>query len=145
MLTSGIADADKIYAAAVQFEKEVLPNAMKEIMEPVENFFYNLGNEVISRCQGLANEGSENEAVQELLNQLENTKQMIKQFDDPEIAEEMAYWLHRLSVIGDKYNAAEGIVFNYRGKTMKLTGSFAALNRAINLRLKVQRKQKNQA
>ena len=57
----------------------------------------------------------------------------------------MAYWLHRLAVIGDKYNAAEGVVFNYKGKTMKLTGSFAALNRAINLRIKVQRKQKNQA
>ena len=118
---------------------------MKEIMEPVENFFYNLGNEVISRCRGLANEGSESQAVQELLQQLENTKEMIRQAGDPELTEEMAYWLHRLATIGDKYNAAEGVVFNYRGKTMKLTGSFAALNRAINLRIKLQRKQKNQA
>lgn len=145
ILTSGIEGADRIFATAQQFEKEVLPQAMKEIMEPVENFFYNLGNEVISRCRGLANEGSENQAVQELLQQLENTKEMIRQAGDPELTEEMTYWLHRLATIGDKYNAAEGVVFNYRGKTMKLTGSFAALNRAINLRIKLQRKQKNQA
>ena len=144
ILTSGIEGADRIFATAQQFEKEILPQTMKEIMEPVENFFYNLGNEVISRCRGLANEGNENETVQELLQTLENTKEMIRQAADPELAEEMAYWLHRLATIGDKYNAAEGVVFNYRGKTMKLTGSFAALNRAINLRIKLQRKQKNQ-
>lgn len=145
ILNSGIPGADRIVAAAQQFEKEILPEAMKEIMEPVENFFYNLGNEVISRCQGLENEGNEAAAIEGLVQQLENTKEMIRQFDDPELTEEMAYWLHRLAVIGGKYNAAEGVVFNYKGKTMKLTGSFAALNRAINLRLKVQRKQKNQA
>ena len=145
ILNSGIPGADKIVAAAQQFEKEVLPEALKEIMEPVENFFYNLGNEVISRCKGLANEGNEGTTIEDLVQQLENTKEMIRQIDDPELTEEMAYWLHRLAVIGNKYNAAEGIVFNYKGKTMKLTGSFAALNRAINLRIKVQRKQKNQA
>ena len=144
MLTSGLEGADQIYAAAVQFEKEVLPEAMKEIMEPVENFFYNLGNEVISRCQGLANEGNEDETVQVLVKQLENTKELIRQSADPELAKEMTYWLYRLSTLDNKYNSTEGIVFNYRGKTMKLTGSFAALNRAINLRIKLQRKQKNQ-
>lgn len=145
MLTSGLEGADQIYAAAVQFEKEVLPEAMKEIMEPVENFFYSLGNEVISRCQGLANEGNEDETVQVLVKQLENTKELIRQSADPELAKEMTYWLYRLSTLDNKYNPTEGIVFNYRGRTMKLTGSFAALNRAINLRIKLQRKQKNQA
>jgi hypothetical protein len=42
MLTSGLNGAEHIYDAAVQFEKEVLPEAMKEIMEPIENFFYRL-------------------------------------------------------------------------------------------------------
>ena len=145
MLSSGIEGADRIYASAMQFEKEVLPSAMKEIMEPVENFFYRLGNEVINSCQGLANEGHEDETIQTLVSQLENTKEMIKQSDDPELMKEMTYWLYRLATLGNKYNAAEGVVFNWRGKTMKLTGSFAALNRAINLKMKLERKQRNQA
>ena len=144
ILTSGIPGAANIASSVSQFEKEILPGIMKEIMEPVENFFYNLGNEVIGRCQGLANEGNENETVQVLVQQLENTKEMIRQSGDFDLEKEMAYWLHRLADIGGRYNAAEGIVFNYKGKTMKLTGSFAALNRAINLKLKLQRKQKNQ-
>lgn len=145
MLTSGLEGAEHIYDAAVQFEKEVLPEAMKEIMEPIENFFYRLGNKVITSCKGLANEGSEDKAVQILVKQLENTQEMIRQSNDPELMKEMTYWLYRLSMLDNKYNAAEGVVFNWRGKTMKLTGSFAALNRAINLRIKLQRKQKNQA
>ena len=145
MLTSGLEGADQIYTAAVQFEKEILPEAMKEIMEPVENFFYRLGNKVIDSCQGLANEGNEDETVQVLVKQLENTQEMIRQSNDPELMKEMTYWLYRLSTLDNKYNATEGVVFNWRGKTMKLTGSFAALNRAINLRIKLQRKQKNQA
>lgn len=145
MLTSGVDGAAQVYEAAVKFEKEVLDSAMKEIMEPVENFFYRLGNEVISRCQGLANEGNEDETVQVLVRQLENTQEMIRQSNDPELTQEMAYWLNRLATLENKYNSTEGVVFSYRGKTMKLTGSFAALNRAINLRIKLQRKQKNQA
>lgn len=137
MLNSGVEGADQISAAADQFEKQVLPEAMKEIMEPVENFFYRLGNEVISRCQGLANEGSEEETIQALVNQLESTKELIKQSNNPELANKMSYCLYRLSTLGNKYNAAEGVVFNYRGKTLKLTGSFAALNKAINLRMKL--------
>ena len=144
MLTSGVDGADQIYEMAVAFEKQVLPNAMKEIMEPVENFFYRLGNEVIRRCQGLANEGSEEQTVQTLIARLKATQDLIKQSGDPELTTEMAYWLNRLVTLENQYNPAEGVVFNWHGKTMKLTGSFAALNRAINLKMKLQKKQKNQ-
>jgi hypothetical protein len=37
----------------------------------------------------------------------------------------------------------EGVVFSWRGRTFKLTGTFAALNRAINLRIDYGRKYKN--
>jgi len=46
-----------------------------------------------------------------------------------------------LKYLGDKINATEGIVFNHGKYTLKLTGSFAPLNRAINTRLKKQKKQ----
>jgi hypothetical protein len=37
----------------------------------------------------------------------------------------------------DSINHAEGIVFNYKGRTMKMTGSFAGLNQIIGLRFQM--------
>ena len=42
--------------------------------------------------------------------------------------------LHRLQYLGNKYNSAEGIVFKYKGKLMKLTGSFACINQILGTR-----------
>ena len=35
---------------------------------------------------------------------------------------------------GDKYNDAEGIVFTWKGRRMKLTGSFSPINQALGVR-----------
>ena len=142
ILTSGVENAEQVFNAAYEFEKNELPEVMKKIMEPVENFVYRLGNEVISRCQGLANQGNEEKTIANLVAQLEATKEEVRQSGDLELQKEMAYWLNRLSQIDFKYNATEGIVFTYKGRMMKLTGSFASLNRAIHIMW--HRKKKNQ-
>ena len=41
----------------------------------------------------------------------------------------------QVRLVYDPLVLMEGVVFNYRGHTFKLTGTFAALNRAINLRI----------
>lgn len=133
ILTSGLENAEQIYNTAYDFEKNDLTQVMKKIMEPIENFTYRLGNEVISRCQGLANEGNEEKTVANLVSQLEATKEAVRQSGDLELQKQLTYWLNRLSEVDYKYNATEGIVFTYKGRMMKLTGSFAALNRAIHV------------
>jgi hypothetical protein len=42
--------------------------------------------------------------------------------------------MRRLQKLGDKYNAAEGVVIVYKGRLMKLTGSFAPINQALGAR-----------
>ena len=58
--------------------------------------------------------------------------------------EEKAYWNGKQDRLvydpvptEDSINAVEGIVFSYKGKVMKMTGSFAPLNRILNLRFNV--------
>ena len=42
--------------------------------------------------------------------------------------------MNRLKALGDKYNDAEGIVFMWKGRRMKLTGSFSPINQALGVR-----------
>lgn len=144
--TSGVENAKEIYAAAYEFEKTKLPEVFSDLMSPLENFVYELGNAAIEACQGLANAGYEDKTIASLAEQLEIAKETVANSNDLEVGETLAWCLKKLEYLGNKLNAAEGIVFNYKGHTLKLTGSFAALNRAINTRITLQRKQrKNQA
>ena len=45
----------------------------------------------------------------------------------------------RLHALGNKYNAAEGIVVMYKGRRMKFTGSFAAINGALGTRFMLEK------
>lgn len=146
VLTSGVENAKEIYAAAYEFEKTKLPQVFSDLMSPLENFVYELGNAAIDACEGLANAGYEDQIIASLLDQLEAAKETVANSNDLAVGETLAWCLKKLEYLGNKINATEGIVFNYKGHTLKLTGSFAALNRAINTRMTLQRKQrKNQA
>lgn len=150
MKESGVANWEEIYNATRIFEggfKKGSPwkNAMEEIMEPVENFFYSLGNEVLKGVQDYSNVGKVAEVMDAYARQLQATQEMLQATGDLEYQQDMAKYLRKLAALGNKYNPMEGVVFSYKGKTLKLTGSFAALNRAINIRLQLAKKYKNQA
>jgi len=135
--TSGVENAEELAILFLSFDDQIT-EVFKEFMRPLQNFFYRLGNEVIKGVQGYSNEGRENEVVQSLVSQLETAKELVATYGTLEQQNEFAYWLERFSEMDNEYNAMEGVVFNYKGKTLKLTGSFASLNRAINLRFKFQ-------
>ena len=46
--------------------------------------------------------------------------------------------MRRLQKLNDKFNVAEGIVIMYKGRRMKFTGSFAALNQALGTRFELE-------
>ena len=150
MRKSGVENWEEIFNTAKAFEggfKKGSPwkAAMDDIMEPVEVFFYSLGNEVLKGVQDYSNVGRDAEVMQSYAQQLQATQEMLQASGDLEYQQDMTRCLHKLAQLGNEYNAMEGVVFSYGGKTLKLTGSFAALNRAINIRIQLAKKQKNQA
>lgn len=149
MRDSGVENWQEILMTAKEFEGDQTKNsplrkALAEIMWPVDLFFYRLGNEVLSGVEGYANEGRETEVIDSYAEQLRQSQELVASLGDPLFQEEMASNLKKLSDLGHKYNALEGIVFSYRGHTLKLTGSFAALNQAINIKMRIGKKNKNQ-
>ena len=100
-------------------------------MEPLDNFFIELGNSIIELCDGILNQDSKAEIVKKLKTDLEDAVSEIELNGDDDANQKMTKQLQRLE--GMELNASEGIVFRYKGKLMKCTGSFAALNAAIGM------------
>lgn len=112
-------------------DKKEYKKWVASVMEPLDNFFIELGNSIIELCDGILNQDSKAEIVKKLKTDLEDVVSEIELNGDDDANQKMARQLQRLE--GMSLNASEGIVFRYKGKLMKCTGSFAALNAAIGM------------
>ena len=112
-------------------DKKEYKKWIASVMEPLDNFFIELGNSIIELCDGILNQDSKAEIVKKLKTDLEDVVSEIELNGDDDANQKMARQLQRLE--GMELNASEGIVFRYKGKLMKCTGSFAALNAALGM------------
>ena len=112
-------------------DKKEYKKWIASVMEPLDNFFIELGNSIIELCDGILNQDSKAEIVKKLKNDLEDVVSEIELNGDDDANQKMTKQLTRLEGIG--LNATEGIVFRYKGKLMKCTGSFAALNQLLGM------------
>ena len=108
-----------------------------DCMRPLDTFFSKFGNSIIALCDGMVNAGAEAAVIKELRNDLEETVTAIKASGSAELNDKLTVQLNRLAELGDQLNASEGIVFKFGDKLMKATGSFAALNQALNLKYQI--------
>ena len=109
-------------------------------MEPLDNLFLAIGNELIDLLDGFTNKDRHDKVIASLKNDLEETITLVKQSGSTQDQEKVEKNLNRLQALNNKYNSAEGIVFTYKGRLMKLTGSFAAINQILGTRFDVEKK-----
>jgi hypothetical protein len=118
-----------------RLDKRGYKKIVDDITEPLDRIFLKIGNSVIKLCSGLINKNTDS-ATKQLIAMLNQTVKDVKNDPDPEIQQKLLNQLDRLGRLGGEssINAAEGIVFRYRGRLMKLTGSFAPLNQILGLK-----------
>lgn len=104
---------------------------VESVMEPLDTFFLNLGNSIISLCDGIINQGHESDIITTLRNDLDDITKEIERSGSDQIKDKLTKQLVRLERLGNNINPTEGIVFKYKDKLMKLTGSFAPLNQIL--------------
>lgn len=107
---------------------------IQEVMKPLDTLFLKIGNSFINLLDGFVNDESKNDTIEDLQNELQNTVDLIKKNGSTEVQNKVEYQLQRLQRLGNNFNHAEGIVFVYKGRRMKLTGSFAAINAILGSR-----------
>lgn len=126
----------KIYPNAEQYEivKGTGSDYIGKVMQPLDMLFLAIGNELIDLLTGFTNDGAKDKVITSLKQDIESTVDMVKKSGSVEAQVKLNKSLIRLQELGDKYNAAEGIVFMYKGRRMKLTGSFAPINQCLGIR-----------
>jgi len=106
----------------------------KENILPFENLFLQLGADVLKNVSNFIAANPEKEK-QRLHSQIRTEAEKIKQNGDLTQISKVEKELNRLQGIGgiESIIPTEGLVFKYKGKTYKLTGTFAAINQLMGI------------
>ena len=128
------ADLKKIYAdnyKDVVSDKFARP-FVKQVMEPIDDLFLEIGNQFIKLCNGFTNDDAYASVVDTLTKDIEDVCNNIEKNGSDEVKQQLDFQLTRLRKLGDNaINHAEGVVFTYKGRLMKATGSFSAINKIL--------------
>ena len=115
-----------------KLDKQIKKDLCAKIMDPIDNLFLSIGNELIDMLDGFINSSSKNKIITILKQELESTVDVVEKSNSDKAKDKLQTAMRRLQKLNDKFNVAEGVVIMYNGRRMKFTGSFSALNAAIN-------------
>ena len=124
------------YAVLKDFIDNDMKPVFKRILAPLDALFMAIGNEIIKSIPGLMNAGHEREVVSRLKREIKELTTAVKNTDDEKSKLKIEQSLGRLAKVNNELNATEGIVFDFKGHKLKLTGSFAPLNQLMGVRFK---------
>ena len=124
----------KEQAAAVKAFDKNKGKLYKQNMRPFEDLFLELGSIILKNASNFV-AASPDAEMQRLHKQIRTESEKIKKGGDEKQIEKVMAELERLERIGgiESIMPTEGIVFVYKGKTMKLTGTFAAINQLMGI------------
>lgn len=120
--------------AVKKFDKEDVSKKYKENIRPFEDLFLELGSIILKNASNFVAANPDAE-MQRLHKQLRDEAENIKKSGDISKIQKVEAELARLERIGgvESIMPTEGIVFVYKGKTFKLTGTFAAINQLMGI------------
>lgn len=106
----------------------------KEFIQPLEVLILELGNEILKNVSGFLNTDNDQEIIK-LKNDISKTIDIIKNSNNIDDISMLTKNLEKLNKIGglDSIIPSEGVVFKYRGKLYKITGSFAPVNKILGI------------
>jgi hypothetical protein len=124
----------KLLEWAQKHEKDNHQKISKDNLMKFENIFLGLGAEVLEFTSSALTVNPD-KAIRDMKQRLDQTAKDVRKSGDPKKIAKLKLELERLNSIGgpSKIVPIEGIVFQYKGKTMKLTGSFASLNQILGI------------
>jgi hypothetical protein len=119
---------------AEKIEKQDQQKITKDNLLKFETIFLGVGAEVLSFMTSVLTVNPE-AAKQQMVGRLQTAVDSIKATGDAKNLEKLNVELARIEALGgfDKIVPNEGIVFNYKGNTFKLTGAFAPLNQILGI------------
>ena len=106
-----------------KLDKQIKKDLCAKIMDPIDNLFLSIGNELIDMLDGFINSSSKNKIITILKQELESTVDVVEKSNSDKAKDKLQTAMRRLQKLNDKFNVAEGVVIMYKGRRMKFTGS----------------------
>ena len=126
-------DNEKFLQWALGFDKSGKQAQFRSNIAPFERLFLQLGAEILQNASGLLS-ASPDEGAQQLRKELEKSSKSMANSDNIDQLAKFKSQLEKLNSIGvDKIVPTEGVVFVYRDKVYKLTGTFSPLNQLLGM------------
>ena len=121
-------------ALVKKFDKEDVAKKYKENIRPFEDLFLELGSVILKNASDFLAANPSDEA-QRLRAQIQTAGSNIKKTGGADQVRKVEAELARLDRIGgiESIFPTEGLVFKYKGKIYKLTGTFAAINQLLGI------------
>jgi hypothetical protein len=125
---------EKIRTWAEKIDKQDQGKISKENLMKFEKIFLGVGSDVLSFMSSVLTVNPD-KAKRAMIGRLEQTIKDVETKGTEKQVEKLRLELKRLQDIGgfDKIVPNEGIVFEYNGYTMKLTGAFASANQILGI------------
>ena len=120
-------------------DKGMKKSIPSKIMEPMDNLFLSIGNELLDQLEGFVNSDDKDNIIATVKKDTEEIIKTIRQSNSVESKDKLEKCMQRLQALGNKYNAAEGIVVMYKGRRMKFTGSFSLVNKMLGERFTIEK------
>jgi hypothetical protein len=119
---------------AKKTDKQDQAKIAKENTRKFEDIFLGVGAEVLSFMSSALTVNPD-KALRDMQKRLDTTIKDVRKSGDPKKIAKLKMELERLNAVGgrNKIVPNEGLVFAYKGYTMKLTGTFASLNQILGL------------
>ena len=123
---------EKVLAWAKKMDKINFNKFAQQNVAPFEDLFLELGAKVLTNVDNLISASPE-DSVRSIKKDLKTTINSLRQGGDINKIQQLKRHLSRLQKAGGfkRIVPSEGIVFNYKGKTYKLTGTFAPINQIL--------------
>lgn len=118
-------------------DKKDYKKYVKDVVEPIDDLFSDIANQVIELTTGLMNDGVKDKSVATLKQSIEDAKKLVDERGTEDDKENLKKQLLRFQKLGGKINSTEGVVFTWKGRMMKCTGSFASINQIIGSRYRI--------
>ena len=123
---------EKVLAWAKKLDKQNFNKFAQQNIAPFEDLFLELGAKVLTNVENLISASPEN-SVRSIKKDLKTTINSLRQGGDINKITQLKRHLTRLQKAGGfkRIVPSEGLVFNYKGNTYKLTGTFAPINQIL--------------
>ena len=123
---------ENVLAWAKKLDKQNFNKFAQQNIAPFEDLFLELGAKVLTNVENLISASPEN-SVRSIKKDLKTTINSLRQGGDINKITQLKRHLTRLQKAGGfkRIVPSEGLVFNYKGKTYKLTGTFAPINQIL--------------